>query len=220
MKEQQKEKLDQFTLNIEFLLISVVQGVALAALGTQATTIFGNLQWQFIPYAIAGFLFILVFWAGAIVHALSFIDWPLDLPHNFLYFLASLVEVIAFSFMEDPLKWFVATFSFFLVAQILYLVDYFLIKKHAETLTTTNKKLYAHVLSEQKNEMYVFVPAGLIFNVLASYLIYAFPQRFLGNNLHVVLVGLQVFFAIIFLWKIIESFKTRSKLISEATLSD
>lgn len=92
-----KERLDQFVLDIEFLLISVVQGVALGALAAGAIEPLATMDYQYFPYIVAGFLLILTFWSQAIVHSLSFINWPLDLGHNFLYFLASLVEVLAFS---------------------------------------------------------------------------------------------------------------------------
>ena len=216
----QKQRLDQFTLDIEFLLISVIQGVALATLGTQAASILGNFQMEYLLYVVAGFLFILVFWSSAIIHALSFIDWPLNLAHTFLYFLAGLIEVVAFSHMTDPLKWFAFTSVFFFTAEILYIVDYFLIKKHEKALSLQNKKLYEHVFSQQKLEMYFYVPAGLLFNGVAWYFINVNRDLFLTTHAHLWFVGLQVVFAIFFLTNSLFSFKKRAKLISESTLSD
>ncbi len=57
-----QEKLDQFTLDIEFLLISVVQGVALGALATGASIPLSNMDLQYWPYILSGFLLILTFW--------------------------------------------------------------------------------------------------------------------------------------------------------------
>ncbi len=218
--KNQKERLDQFTLDIEFLLISVVQGVALAALGAEAANIIGNLHFEYFLYVVAGFLFILVFWSSAIIHSLSFIDWPLDLPHTFLYFLAGLIEVMAFAFMDNPLKWFAFTFIFFVTAEILYVVDLFLIKKHEKTLSLNNKKLYTHVIKEQYYEMFLFVPAGLCFNALAWFLIYVNPITFIHDQNHMWLIALQVIFAALFLTNSLRSFKKRALLISQESLSD
>jgi len=101
-----KKRLDEFVVDIEFLLISVVQGVALAALAAAAAPIVANLQLEYWPYIVSALLFILIFWSQAIMHVLGFIKWPLDMIHNFLYFVASLIEVMAFSVMNKPLVWF------------------------------------------------------------------------------------------------------------------
>jgi hypothetical protein len=212
-----KDKLDQFTLDIEFLLISIVQGVAIAALGAEAVKVLANSQWQFIPYIIAGFLFILIFWSGAIIHAVSFIDWPLDLTHNFFYFLASLIEVIAFGFMDSPLLWFITIFFFFLAAELLYVIDYKLILKRKNIFESKAQiKLYNNLLSEQKFELSTIVPAGILFNAVAVLLIYTYPKLFLEQNYQLVLISLQILFSFGFLLLIIKSFKKRSLLISEA----
>ncbi len=212
-----KDRLDQFTLDIEFLLISIVQGVALAALGSEAVKIIATGQWQYFPYCIAGFLFILIFWSGAIIHALSFIDWPLDLKHNFFYFLASLIEVIAFGFMDDPIRWFAAIFFFFLTAEILYIIDYKLIldRKHIFE-SKAQVILYKDIISEQRFELFFIVPAGIIFNVIAFILIYFNPQLFITNNYQIGLSLLQILFSLGFLMIVLKSFKKRAKLISEA----
>src|SRR5689334_11403789 len=110
------EKLDGLVLDIEFLLISVVQGVALTALALSAVPIISTGDWQYFPYVFSGFLFILIFWSQAIIHAMSFIDWPLQITHSFLYFLASFTEVILFNQLTNPLKWFLFTIIFFIVA--------------------------------------------------------------------------------------------------------
>jgi len=123
-------RLDQVALDIEFLLISVVQGVALATLAGASVKPLSMMEWQYLPYVATAFLLVLIFWSGAIIHALSFIDWPLDLPHSFLYFLASFIEVLAFTQLENPIMWFVFILLFQIVAGLLYLYDLRLIRKH------------------------------------------------------------------------------------------
>lgn len=205
-----REKLDQFVLDIEFLLISVVQGVALAALAAQAVTPIVSLNYEFFPYIITGFLIILAFWSGAIVHALSFIDWPLDLTHNFLYFLASFIEVIAFSQIQNPQFWFACMAAFFIVVTFLYFIDLSLIKSHLNAFSGTpqKKELFNHIKNEQIFELKYLMPVGLIFCIGSMLILSKFP------NIHIYLGISQAIFMTGFLINSIYSFKKRAKLIS------
>jgi hypothetical protein len=208
-----KENLNQFTLDIEFLLISIIQGVALASLGTEAAKLLEHPTITAVLYILAGFLFILIFWSGAIIHALSFINWPLDLTHNFLYFLVSLIEIIAFSYMDDPLRWFIFISFFFLAAGVLYLVDLWLITQRKNSFTADDeKKLYNHILKQQLFELRVLIPGGIVFNSICIYLLLTNPH-FPGMYL----IGIQVALAGIFLINATQSFKKRAKLISLAS---
>ncbi|MBI2032909.1 MAG: hypothetical protein HYT10_00350 [Candidatus Levybacteria bacterium] len=210
--------LDQFVLDIEFLLISVIQGVALAELAVMAAPILANLQWNYIPYVAGGFFFILIFWSGAIIHAVSFIDWPLDLTHNFLYFLASLFEVMAFANMKDPLRWFGFVAVFFIIAELLYIADLILIKRRQKRFlkTPSFKMLYEHIYKEQKFELSILVPLGILFNLGCIYLIMQFPAFFLIQQGHTWLAVIQAAFAIIFLLNATHAFKKRSALIQQS----
>lgn len=212
---KKRSYLDQFTLDIEFLLISVIQGLALGVLATNAATIIGDLQFLYWPYVFSGLFFILIFWSLAIIHAVSFITWPLDLAHNFLYFFASFIEVMAFSHMTDPRKWFAFITCFFLVAAVLYIVDLRLIKQRKSSFKTLDQKLlYKHICTTQTTELYYFVPLALIFNVCAFYLTYAYPNLFLEQNYHLSLIFTQIIFGIIFMVNSLYRFHTRSKLLS------
>lgn len=207
--------LDQFTLDIEFLLISVIQGLALGVLATNAATIIGDLQFLYWPYVISGLLFILIFWSLAIIHAVSFITWPLDLAHNFLYFFASFIEVMAFSDMTDPTKWFAFITCFFLVAALLYILDLRLIKQRKSSFKTSDqKRLYKHIYTTQTSELYYFIPLAIIFNIGSFYLTYKYPNLFLAQNYHLSLIFAQIIFGIIFMLNSIYRFHTRSQLLS------
>jgi len=212
-----KERLDQFTLDIEFLLISVVQGVALSALATAAFNPISNLSLEYWLYIVSAFLIIIIFWSQAIIHALSFVNWPLDLLHNFLYFTFSFIEVITFAEMTSPLRWFAFNTVLFFVALILYIVDLRIIKSREKDFTTeAGKKLYTHIYGEQMRELKSLVPLGLAYNLIAFYLIQNNPQLFLDQHAHLILIGIQVIFEIGVLTVALISFKKRSRLISEA----
>ena len=68
-------------------------------------------------------MLIINFWSLAIIHSISFISWPFDLVHTILYFLATFVEVTAFTQITNPTGWFIAMFAFFVVSGLLYLWD-------------------------------------------------------------------------------------------------
>ncbi|OGK18153.1 hypothetical protein A3G67_00835 [Candidatus Roizmanbacteria bacterium RIFCSPLOWO2_12_FULL_40_12] len=212
-----KKRLDEFVVDIEFLLISVVQGVALAALAAAAAPIVANLQLEYWPYIVSALLFILIFWSQAIMHVLGFIKWPLDMIHNFLYFVASLIEVMAFSVMNKPLVWFSLFFFFVLVAGVLYYYDLLLIKacKSDFSKTSSGKALYEDLHKEQMTNMKFFVPGGLLFNAACIFLIVKHPQIFIQNHNHVFLVGIQILFGLVILLTSLKTFKKRLALIAK-----
>ncbi len=213
-----KEKLDQFTLDIEFLLISVVQGVALGALAGAAAKPLNEMNIQYWPYILSGFLLILTFWSQAIIHSLSFIKWPLDLSHNFLYFLLGLIEFLAFANLTDPLRWFIFQLVFVLIASALYFVDLKLILAVSDRFkkTKAQRELYMNILSEQLTEMKTLVPSGIIFNLFAVSLIWEFPEIFIERGFHIAIVMVQVLLTGYILAVSLNSFKERSRLISES----
>lgn len=218
MKDK-KARLDQFVVDIEFLLISVIQGVALGALATNATEIIKIFQFEYWLYIVSGFLFILNFWSQAIIHTLSFIDWPLDMTHNFLYFLVSLIEVMAFSQLMNPLGWFTFISLFFVLAYCLYWFDLSLIKKHKEKFqeTDSRKKLYDHIIKRELFEFKALLPLGLLFNILAALFIFLNPNLFIKNNFHIFLIFFQALFGLGVLIDSVKNFKKRSQLISQAS---
>lgn len=215
-----KARLDQFVVDIEFLLISVVQGVALAALAAAASGTVGNLQFEYVLYVVSAFLLILNFWSQAIIHTLSFIDWPLDMTHNFLYFLVSLVEVMAFSQITNPLKWFAFMTLFFVVAAILYGFDLSLIRKHEEKFKDSKERqsLFRHIIAREKFEMFILLPGGLLFNIAAFVLIYLMPEVFITQKFHILLISLQVVFSLGVLVSSVRNFRKRSSLITSSIL--
>lgn len=216
-----KARLDQLVLDIEFLIISVVQGVALAALSTTAAAVFVEAKFEYIPYIVSGFLFILIFWSGAIIHAVSFINWPLDIAHNFLYFLASLVEVVAFSEVTNPRNWFLAVLAFFTVAAALYFYDSRLIKKRAKDFEQSREKqkLYKHIIARHLFEMKILVPAGILFNLISASLILIFPSLFLTKHWHILLSSSQAIFSLGLLINSTKGFTQRIDLISQAFIN-
>lgn len=212
-------RLDQFTLDIEFLLISVIQGLALSVLAASSIGPISNLDLQYWLYVVSAFLILFIFWSEAIIHALSFIDWPLDLTHTFLYFLASFLQVLSYSKVTDPLHWFSFMTVFFGVAIVLYRADYGLIKNRKKDFEVSEegRALYAHIEKQHLFEMKVLVPLGFVFNLVAAWMIWKMPAIMIGQGYHIWLVGVQVLFLLVVLANAIGSFKKRSLLIEKVS---
>ena len=73
-----RERLDGRVVDIEFVLIAVIQGLALTTLAVESEAVIGETQWVYWPYVFAGFILIANFWTLAVTHTLSFISWPFD----------------------------------------------------------------------------------------------------------------------------------------------
>jgi hypothetical protein len=132
-----RERLDGTAVDIEFLLIAVIQGLALTTLAVASEKVIGEAEWIYWPYVIAGFVLILNFWSLAIIHSISFVSWPFDIVRTLLYLLVTFVEVAAFAEITHPAKWFVFMLASFIVSFVLYAWDARVIRdKRAEYLDT------------------------------------------------------------------------------------
>ncbi len=172
-----RKDLDQVVLDVEFVLISVVQGVALSTLATAAAPMLHAPSALTLAFLVSGFLFVLSFWSVAIIHALSFVIWPMDLGHYFFYFGLALLECLTFSQMERPVEWFGYSFASFALTAVLYVYDYRLIRGRRGAFATTpaRRALYEHIVKHQRFEMSLLVPAGVGFNLAAFLAVRARP---------------------------------------------
>jgi hypothetical protein len=211
------QELDSLALDIEFLLISVIQGVALGVLASSSVDPLTSVKLSVLPYVITAFLFILIFWSGAILHAISFIDWPIDLYHSFLYFLASFIEIMAITHLTNPLLWFLFLFLFQVVAVMLYSYDLRMIRKrkHKFAISSSGKQLYAHILAEQKKELLLFIPVSLFFNIVAVLVFFFQKELFIQRGYHVIFIIFQLLFALLFLFQQMKVFQKRSQLLEQ-----
>jgi hypothetical protein len=167
--------LDQIVLDVEFVLISVVQGVALTTLATEAAPMLRAPDLVTLAFLASGFLFVLSFWAVAIIHALSFVTWPMDLGHYFFYFGLALLECLTFAQMERPVAWFGYSLGSFTLTAALYVYDYRLIRARRATFegSSARRALRDHIEKHQRFEMAVLVPVGVAFNLVAFVLVRA-----------------------------------------------
>jgi hypothetical protein len=210
-----RERLDGRVVDIEFVLIAVIQGLALTTLVVESEAVIGETQWLYWPYVIAGLVLIANFWTLAITHTLSFISWPFDAVHTLLYIVAGFVEVAAFAEVTHPEKWFVFTLVFFLVSAVLYAWDLRMIRARRPDFEDTPERmaLYAHIHDRQALELRL-LPAALVFQGLVVVIIWQWPALIMDDNRHLYIVGLQIVGGLGFLADTIRTFNVRQKLMT------
>ena len=210
-----RERLDGTVVDIEFLLIAVIQGLALTTLAVESETVIGEGQWIYLPYIAAAFVLMLNFWSLAIIHSISFISWPFDLVHTLLYLLVAFIEVVAFTQITHPEKWFVLMFVFFAVSYGLYAWDAKVIrdKRRAFEDTPARTKLYEHMVGRQRMEMWLMMPGAIVFHGAIVAVLWLAPGLILDNDRHVLVVTLQLLFGLAYLASAVTNFSTREKLL-------
>lgn len=207
-----RKQLDQLVLDVELVLISVVQGVALSTLALVAGPRMTAPDPLSAIFLATGLLFILSFWSVAIIHALSFVLWPMDLGHYFFYFTLALLVCLTFAQMEHPVAWFQWSLWCFIMTSLLYVYDYRLIlaRRTAFEDAPPRRALYAQILRQQRLEMTLLMPAGLGFNFVAWLVVRADPGRALP------LAAIQLLFTGLFVANFTLSFGERRRLITAA----
>ena len=93
---------------------------------------------------------------------------------------------------------------------MLYLYDFQLIRGRRVAFEDAppRRVLYEHVLRRQLLEMRVFIPAGLLFNLVAWFVIRGRPEAALAFAV------LQLLFSIFFVVSFVRSFAERRRLIN------
>ena len=209
--------LGELVVNIEFVVISIVAGIALSTLGASAADISSLEYLQYWPYVLTGMLFVLFFWSEAISHTISFIDWPMNLVHTFLYFLIGYFLMVAFSNLADTLVWFWVFLLISLIGLALYVVDMRILKQQGVEIASTveGRMYFEELLREQKQGLYMLVPITILFHVGTLVCLYTAPEIFLTNGWHVSLALAQGLFTFGALVMSVRRFSARSKIISQ-----
>ena len=205
-------KLDEIAINIELVLISLIEGFALTNLAERAVPILdGPDAFLYLPYILSGLLIILVFWSQSILHAVSFIRWPLNMWHMFLYFVAAFVQVVAYSNLENLTMWFFWWVIFTVIGLCMYLLDYRIIRSVRSRFDA------AYIESVERRHTYeirVLVPAALIFNMAAFAIVFFVPSLF-TTPLAFALPGiLQAVVTLVALFDCVKNFNQRSAMIA------
>ena len=216
LRHAAKRQLDATVIGIELTLISIIQGLALGVLAANAVEPIVALQWEYWPYVVTALLSTLIFWSRSLVHTLSFVGWPLEFGHTFLYFAVTLVEVVAFSQVSDPLNWFALNTVYALAIWWLYAHDLAVIRRHASDFTTPGERaLYADLIRDQLSNIRVLMPFAVVFHAAAWALIVAQPQWMLEQKWHVLPAVLSVFAGLHYLYGSVRLLRHRQDWILE-----
>jgi hypothetical protein len=199
-RREAKSQLDNTVVGIELTLISIIQGLALGVLVSSAVQPMVELQWQVWPYVLTGLLVILIFWSRSLIHTLSFIGWPLEFGHTFLYFGATLIEAAALSRVGDPEHWFALNAIYAAAVWILYGWDLRLVRRHACDFSTEEERLLLDdIIHDQRINIAVMMPLAVAFQGLSWWLVHTYPHALLHDGWHLLLIGLTLLFSVNYL---------------------
>ncbi len=211
-------KLDEIAVNVELVLISLIEGVALVTLAERIVVALQEPDWfRYLPYMVAGFAILLVFWAQSILHAISFIRWPIRIEHMFLYFASALLQIIAYSALLHIGSWFFWWSLFSLVAMGMYFLDLWILRDSYDSFSKLKggTAFLSEVERRHVFEMKFLVPLALGFNVLGMVAVLLFPDMFQNIFVYMTPGVIQLLFTCYALYDCIKNFRIRSKMIAE-----
>ena len=212
-----RAELDTMIVEIELTLVSIIQGVALTILIENAHTLISARQYLFWPYIAAGLLVIFVFWSRAVLHIITVIRWPLEFGHNFLYIACALVEAVFFAQITKPAAWFGMGAAFIAIGWSLFVYDLRLIHaRMRDSAGPVSNQLSARVLRDQWLNIAVLLPVMFLLNLLCALAIAHWPEKFVGGDGHLWLIGLQLLGFAGYLVYVVRFYVNISPLIADA----
>ena len=210
-------KLDEIALSVELVLISLIESVALTFLAEHSIPALQEPDaWKYIPYVLGGLAIILVFWAQSILHAISFIRWPIRVGHMFLYFITAFVQILAYSALENLTMWFAWWCVFTALGFAMYIADLGIIREmHGRSMKTVWGSFMVGVEKRHLYEMRVLIPAAFVFNIAALCVVTAAPQLFTSPISYAIPGILQLLVSVGAIYDCVRNFQLRSDMIAE-----
>lgn len=200
LRKEARIQLDATVAGIELTLISIVQGLALAVLAASAVQPLVEWDWATWPYIATGLLAILIFWSRSLIHTLSFIGWPLEFGHTFFYFGATLVEAVALSQVADPERWYALNALYAVVVWGLYAYDLMIVRRHAHDFGTPGERaLFDDIVRDQQLNIRVLMPATVVLQGGAWWLVHAFPEWMLQRHWHLLPIAVTLLLSVRYL---------------------
>lgn len=212
-----RSELDSMVVEIELTLVSIIQGVALTVLIENAHSMISESRLLFWPYVVAGLLVIFVFWSRAVLHIITVIRWPLEFGHNFLYIACALVEAILFAQVGKPAAWFAFATGFTAIGWTLFVYDLRLIHaRMRDSAGPISNQLSARVLRDQRLNIGVLLPAMFFLNLFCAIAVRGWPEKFVGANAHIWLIGFQIVCFAAYLIYVVRFYVDLAPLIAQA----
>lgn len=211
-----KTQLDNTVVGIELTLISIIQGLALGVLAAASIAPLIGWQWQTWPYIATGLLAILIFWSRSLIHTLSFIGWPLEFGHTFLYFGATLIEAVALSQVADPERWFALNALYAAAVWGLYAWDLRVVRAHADDFQSPGERaLLDDIVRDQQANIRWLMPMAVAFQGLSWWLVHAWPKAMLQDRWHLLAIALTLLFSLNYLRDGVRLLRRRQEWIVE-----
>lgn len=186
-------ELNGMVLNVEFTLISIIQGVALFFLVDNARVPLLSLQWAAWPYVATGLLAILIFWSRSVLHTLTVIRWPLEFGHTFIYIACALIEALAFTQLANPARWYAVLTIYAGLVWFLFVFDLRIIRSgRSERNERRDAELFRVLEKDQFSNIRFLIPSNLLFNAAAWAAVTYWPEPLLDRGGHAVLGVLQL----------------------------
>lgn len=185
-------ELDGMVVNIELTVISIVQGMALSFLVEGARALFVEGRPSSLPYLLSGLLVAFSLWARAVVHAFTVVRWPLELGHNFAYFLAALCEAALFTQAGNPQRWYAICVVMVLLFWAMFVYERRMYRlRRGDGGGPQALALIDTLEAEHEHNIRVFMPALLVTWGGFAALAYGRPDVFFEGGWHVALGALQ-----------------------------
>jgi len=209
-------KLDEIALSVELVLVSLIESVALTFLAEHAIPALQSDEWyKYLPYILSGLAIILVFWAQSILHAVSFIRWPIHVGHMFLYFIAAFVQILTYGSIEHIQTWFLWSSLFSAIAIAMYMADLQILRETRPAFAAMphGGAFIEEVERRHLYEMKVLVPLAFIFNIFMLCLTFVAPALFASPLMYAIPGTLQLLVSIGAIYDCVKNFRARSTMI-------
>ena len=215
-RREAKLQLDHTVVGIELTLISIIQGLALGVLAANSVQPLVEWQWQVWPYIATGLVAILIFWSRSLIHTLSFIGWPLEFGHTFIYFGATLIEAVALSQVANPERWFALNALYATAVWGLYAYDLQVVRRHADDFRTAGEQaLLADIIRDQQANIRYLMPATIALQAGVWWLIHAYPDLLLQRQWHLLPILLSLLLSLNYLYDGVRLLRRRRDWIVE-----
>ena len=215
-RREAKIQLDHTVVGIELTLISIIQGLALGVLAASSVQPLVEWQWQVWPYIATGLIAILIFWSRSLIHTLSFIGWPLEFGHTFIYFGATLIEAVALSQVAHPERWFALNALYAVAIWGLYAYDLQVVRRHADDFRTPGEQaLLADIIRDQRANIRILMPATIALQTGVWWLIHAYPDLMLQRQWHLLPILLSMLLSLNYLYDGVRLLRRRHDWIVE-----
>lgn len=189
---RQAHELDGVVANIELTVISIVQGMALSFLVEGGRALFVEGHLSALPYVVSGLFVAFSMWGRAVLHAFTVIRWPLELGHNFIYFVAALCEAALFSQAGHPARWYPIGLVMVLLFWGMFLYERRMYDLRRGDGTGPEGAALLDVLAaEHEFNIRRLMPALLVVWGGFTALVAALPTVFIARGWHVALAVLQ-----------------------------